>query len=230
MGNFVSVAELKAVIASAEAEYSKSKYTADSWKQYSTALGAAKKAAAKADASESELLSVKETLVIAISRLEVKPVPEQLRINLKKATIGVKETLTLKVTGATSKITYTSSNKKVATVSSKGKVTAKKAGKAKITATTAKGKKIACTITVRKAPAKITLNASKKTLKKGKRFKVKATLPKNTASYKITFTSSNKKVAVVSKGGTIRAVKKGTATITVKTFNKKKATIKIVVK
>ena len=59
---------------------------------------------------------------------------------------------------------------------------------------------------------------------------MKATLPKNTASYKITFTSSNKKVAVVSKGGTIRAVKKGTATITVKTFNKKKATIKIVVK
>ena len=42
---------------------------------------------------------------------------------------------------ATEKITWTSSNKKVATVSSKGKVTAKKAGTATITAKTSNGKK-----------------------------------------------------------------------------------------
>ena len=106
----------------------------------------------------------------------------------------------------------------------------KKTGKATITAATAKGKKITCTITVKKAPKKVTLNKKKVTLTKGKTFKIKVKLPKNTASYKKTYKSSNKKVATVSKSGTIKAVKKGKAVITVKTFNKKTAKIQITVK
>ncbi len=53
------------------------------------------------------------------------------------------------------KLTFKSSNKKVATVTSKGKVTAKKAGKVTITATCkdAKGKKAKFTVTVKAAPA-----------------------------------------------------------------------------
>ena len=73
-------------------------------------------------------------------------------------------------------------------------------------------------------------NKSKKTLKVGKTFKIKVKFPKNTASKKITFTSSKKSVAKVSSNGTVTALKKGTTTITVKTFNGKKAKIKIVVK
>jgi uncharacterized protein YjdB len=46
-------------------------------------------------------------------------------------------------------LTWTSSNKKVATVDKKGKVKAKKAGKAKITAKAANGKKVVVTITVK---------------------------------------------------------------------------------
>ena len=59
-------------------------------------------------------------------------------------------TTTLSPKKAKSKLTWTTSNKKVATVSSKGVVKAKKVGKAKITVTTANGKKATITITVKK--------------------------------------------------------------------------------
>ncbi len=170
----------------------------------------------------------------ATCKITVKRPVTKVKLNKTKLTLGAKETFTLKATVSPSnatnkKVTYKSSNKKVATVSSKGKVKAVKKGKATITAT-ADGKRAKCTITVKAAPKKITLNAKSKTLKKGKTFQLKAKLTKNTASYKITYKTSNKKIATVSSSGKIKAVKKGKATITATTFNKKKATIKITVK
>ena len=47
---------------------------------------------------------------------------------------------------------------------------------------------------------------------------------------KVTWNSSDKKVATVDKNGKVKALKKGTATITVKTASGKKATCKITVK
>lgn len=159
---------------------------------------------------------------------------KKVSLSEKKATLGVKEKFTLKAvvapSNATKKtITWKSDKPGVASVTSKGMVTAKKAGAAKITAT-AGGRKATCKITVKKAPSKITLNASKKTLKKKKTFQLKVKLPKNTASRKITYSTTNKKVATVSSTGKIKAIKKGKATIVVKTFNGKKARIKITVK
>lgn len=55
-------------------------------------------------------------------------------------------------------------------------------------------------------------------------------LPKNTASNKITFKSANTKVAKVSVTGKVIAVKTGKTTITIKTFNGKKAVLKVRVK
>ena len=60
--------------------------------------------------------------------------------------------------------------------------------------------------------------------------KIKVALPKNTASYKISFKSSNKKIVKVDSKGKVKALKKGKAKITVKTFNGKKKTIKVTVK
>ena len=59
---------------------------------------------------------------------------------------------------------------------------------------------------------------------------MKVTLPKGTASYKITYASSKRKVATVDAKGKIKAKKKGKTTITVKTFNKKKMTFTLTVK
>ncbi len=83
---------------------------------------------------------------------------------------------------------------------------------------------------VKRAPKKITLNASEKTLKAGKKFQIKPALPKNTASRKITYVSNKKSVASVSQKGKVTAKKKGSAVITVKTFNGQNAKLKIIVK
>lgn len=77
----------------------------------------------------------------------------------------------------------------------------------------------------------IRLNYTKKTLYKGKKFKLRATLSKS-GKYgrSLTYTSSNKAAAAVSGDGTVKAKKRGTATITVKTGNSLTAKCKVTVK
>lgn len=114
------------------------------------------------------------------------------------------------------KLTFTSSNKKVATVSKDGTITAKKAGKANITVKAGK-KKVTVKVTVQ-APAPSGINGvpATKTLKKGKSFTIKPKLIPSGAEAKITYSSSNKKVATVNAKGKVTAKGKGTAVITVK--------------
>ena len=114
------------------------------------------------------------------------------------------------------KLTFTSSNKKVATVSKDGTITAKKAGKANITVKAGK-KKVTVKVTVQ-APAPTGINGvpATKTLKKGKSLTIKPKLTPSGAEAKITYSSSNKKVATVNAKGKVTAKGKGTAVITVK--------------
>ena len=154
---------------------------------------------------------------------------------VKTVTLGRKEKLQLLVTvqpsNATDKrVTYRTSNKKVATVSASGKITAKKAGVAKITATTTNGKKATVTVRVKKAPKKISLQTKQKTLKVGKKYRLKSKLSSGAASYQISYRSNKKSVARVSADGRITALKRGRAVITVKTYNGKRAKIVIIVK
>lgn len=86
------------------------------------------------------------------------------KISRKTLTLTKGKSAVLKVTGTKSKITWSSSNKKVAAVSQKGKVTAKKAGSATITAKAGK-KLFKCKITVKSpasqtAPAYVWLSAT----------------------------------------------------------------------
>lgn len=150
-------------------------------------------------------------------------------------TIGVKESLTVGVLvlpkGAYDQtVTFKSSNSKILKVTQKGKITGIKAGKVKLQAQMANGVKTTVNVTVRKAPSKIKLTASAKTLKAGKTYQIRYRLPAGTASYQVTYTSSNKKVATVSAAGKVKALKKGVAVITVRTYNGKKAKIKVTVK
>ena len=113
-------------------------------------------------------------------------------------------------TGLTAKVTYTSSNKSVATVSASGKVTAKKAGTTVITAKCG-SYKATCKITVKKGTLKLTSKIAV-SVKAKKTTAIKATASSNA---KITYTSSNTKVATVSSKGVVKGIKKGTAVITV---------------
>lgn len=152
-------------------------------------------------------------------------------LTLAKGATYKKLASSIAVTPVTSKekVTYSSSNKKVATVSSKGVIKAKKAGTAKITVKSGKKKVV---VTVKVAGVKTT-NLSgvpaAKNVSKGKSFKIKAiATPKNTDE-KITFKSSNKKVATVTSKGVVKGLKKGAATITVQSGSKK-MTCKVTVK
>ncbi len=131
---------------------------------------------------------------------------------------GKKYTLKAKVSPITcvSKITYSLSNRKIATVSSSGVIKGVKSGKAKITVRADK-KAVTVSVTVNTIKAtKITNVKSSLTLKVKKTAQLVPKLYPTGASDKITYTSSNTKVATVTSKGKITAKKKGTAYITIK--------------
>lgn len=92
-------------------------------------------------------------LVVLLTVIAV-PIKTQaaVMLNSTSKTMSIGEKATLRVYGATSKVKWSSSNKKVASVTQNGKVTAKSAGTATIKAKVSK-KTLKCKITVKK-PAK----------------------------------------------------------------------------
>ena len=146
--------------------------------------------------------------------------------------MGNKLTLKAKVspTNAKTTLTWKSSKPKIAAVSSKGVVTPKAAGNAVITVKTGNGKSAKITVNVVDAKSVKLKEGESKTLKVGKKLTLHAIVSPSKVKTKLTWSSSNKKVATVSSKGVVKAVKAGTAKITVKTSNGKKAIIKINVK
>ena len=157
--------------------------------------------------------------------------PTKITLNATSVPLQLKKsTSVIKVAKATLPgdqiASWSTSNKKVVTVSKSGKITAKKVGTAVVTITMKSGATAKCKVKVQKAAVKLTKIAvnSKKVnlnLKKGpKTYQLTATKTPITVVSKVTFTTSNKKVAVVSKSGKITAKKAGKAVITVKCAKK----------
>ena len=139
--------------------------------------------------------------------------------------LGVREPYAIKCTKS-GKLTYKTSNKKIATVSKKGIITGKRKGSATITIYRNKKKLTTCKVKVVAAPKKVTLNKTSLSLKVKRTFQLVARI--NSGSHaRYTWSSSNKSVATVSSKGLVTARKAGTATITVKTHNGKKASCKV---
>lgn len=159
--------------------------------------------------------------------------PAKITLNKKKATLVAGAKLALKASltpkGAKSELTWTSSNKKVATVTQKGVVKALRKGTATITVRTANGKKATCKITVPTAPTKIAFVKKNYSVKVGKKIALKTSLTPAKAKTRLTWTSSNKKIATVSSKGVVKGIRKGKVVITVKTANGKKAKVKVTV-
>ena len=158
-------------------------------------------------------------------------VPENKTLPMK-----MKQTYQLKVSGLADGdkvVSWTSSNKKIATVSGSGKLKAlKKKGKTTITVKLASGKTAKFTVKVQKADVATTsltvLNKAtgKKmpktvSLKVKKKLSLTATVAPVTSKQKVTYSTSNKSIATVNAKGVITAKKKGTVTITVKSGRKK---------
>ena len=157
--------------------------------------------------------------------------PTKITLNATSVPLQLKKsTSVIKVAKATLPgdqiASWSTFNKKVVTVSKSGKITAKKVGTAVVTITMKSGATAKCKVKVQKAAVKLTKIAvnSKKVnlnLKKGpKTYQLTATKTPITVVSKVTFTTSNKKVAVVSKSGKITAKKAGKAVITVKCAKK----------
>lgn len=133
------------------------------------------------------------------------------------------------------KVTWTSSNTRVATVSSSGKITAKNVGTATITAKTSNGKTAKIKITVTEKFINVTsiaLNKTSASLNVGSSITLTATVsPKNATNKGIIWSSSDSSVATVTTSGKVIAKGAGTATITATTKDGgKKATCTITVK
>ena len=144
-------------------------------------------------------------------------------MNRKSASIYKGSTLRLSATVSPSnttnkKVTWRSSNTRVAKVNANGVVTGLRAGTAKITACTADGTQItaSCTVTVRNTT--LTVNRSKVTLVRGKycSLVVKGAPKVSPAAKTVKFSTSNSKIATVTSAGKIVAKRAGTCKIYVK--------------
>lgn len=172
--------------------------------------------------------------------------PATLNLNVtakKTIPMQVKQSFSAKAAGlatADGVKSWTSSNKKVATVSSSGKIVAKKAGTATITVTLNSGYTTWFKVKVQKnAVATSSLKvlnkatgkaaAKKVTLKRKEKLNLSAVTAPVTSKQKVTYTSSKKSVATVNSKGVVTAKKKGKATITVKS-GKKTVKIQVTVK
>lgn len=133
------------------------------------------------------------------------------------------------------KVTWSTSNSKTATVSATGKVKVKKAGTVTITAVTADGSKASVKFKCGKAAVKVKklkISGTKKMKAKTSQTLTLTVSPATADNQKVTWKSSNKKVATVNGKGKVKAKKKGKATITAtaKDGSRKKVTFKIEVK
>ena len=161
-------------------------------------------------------------------------VPTGIKLNKTDIVLGTTESYALSTTvtnGNLSQVTFSTGNKKIATVDENGKITAVGVGTSKITAKTYNGKTASCTVTVKKLADSITLNKTSITLGVGEQYDLNSSIPNNTAAYYRLYYSNNTAIAPVQKaGGLVTAKTAGTTTIRCKLNNGKEAICKVTVK
>lgn len=172
-------------------------------------------------------------------KIEIKKAPDSVKLSKGILTLGVGEKYSLTSTvnsgSASTKRTYRTSNSSILRMTRtewQGDFVAEKTGVAYITVRTYNGKEVCCKVTVKEAPSKVTLSRGLLNLKQGQTAELSAAVPENTACSSRIFRTSNSKVVSMIKTswtGKFKAVGKGTAYVTVRTYNGKEATCKVVV-
>ena len=147
-------------------------------------------------------------------------------VSVEKVTLKTGQTTKLEVSSLAegdSVVSWKSDNEKVVKVSSDGKLTAQKKGTAVVTVTLGSGLTKEIQVTVQKAKAetkKISGLPKTVTLKKGKKLTLRPVITPADSQDKVTYKSSNKKVATVSAKGVVKGKKAGKASDLTFTKNK----------
>lgn len=187
---------------------------------------------------EAQIKAVSDTGVEHICKVIVTGYPEAVKPDRTSIDLKVgdtdKITMTFTPEGTKDQVSYQSSNTAVVSVDENGKLTANSKGTATITITTSNGLKAYCNINVTEAEipvTTVTLNKTELTLyptqKESLTCKI---LPENATNKKLTWKSSNEKVATVNNAGMVTAIQPGTADITAELENGIKRTCTVTVK
>ncbi len=184
------------------------------------------------------------TVVEPVSSISV----ESVSLNKKSLSLKVGDSETLHYTlspnnASIQKVTWSTSNKTVATVSKYGEIKAVGVGNAIIRVVTDNGKEAICNVTVTKKSSSekpkeeiievtsINFESNSIKLKIGSNYNLRSRMtikPSNATNKKITWTSSNTSIATVNDG-LVTALKAGTVTVTAKSSNGKTATCTFVI-
>ena len=152
-----------------------------------------------------------------------------IRLQQRRSTNKIKVTMA----NGDSVKSWTSSNRRIATVNNKGVITAgRQNGTARITVTLKSGKKASLNVKVQSTKVVTTSISglrSRETLKRGQKLTLKPVINPITSQEGITYASSNRNVAVVNSKGVITARAKGATRITVRS-GRKYYTIRVTVK
>lgn len=163
-------------------------------------------------------------------KIRVLPAPETLSFEQEAVTLGVGMKLNLAASvneGAAGNITYTVKHITRAAYE-KGVLKGVKKGATLLTARTYNGLTAKCRVRVVAAPKSVKLPYDKLTIGVKQTVQLEPDVGSSVSTY--TYATSNSKVATVSADGVITGLKKGSCTITVKTYNGRKFKLKLTVK
>ena len=156
-------------------------------------------------------------------------------VTISKTTLslGKGEALRVTASGGNGGIKWRTSNSKIVTVDQNGDVKGVNNGTAWVTARGNNGKEKSCKVIVKNAPSKISLTKGLLTLGVGESFTINSNVNSGAASANRTYRTSNSRVVKMTKTtwtGIFKGVAPGVAYVTVRTYNGKESTCKVIVK
>jgi uncharacterized protein YjdB len=182
------------------------------------------------------LVSATDSMTVLMPQT-VKLVVTSPTVSQKRASVAKGKTLALRAVATKAAtapspepVVWSSSSGSVATVGQTGTVKAKRTGSAVVKATSGKCVvKFTVSVVSRAVNARLVTMAKAKTVPVGTSAALTARLTPSGATSAVTWKSSNAEVATVDRAGRVTGVAVGSATITVRTGNGKKATCSVTV-